>query len=221
MLRFIDPTASHHRREFLRITGRWGLSAAGLGALGGGWPLGASETDSLESLATGKSVIFLFLHGGPSQIETFDPKMDAPAEIRSTTGQINTSLPGYRFGGTFPQLAQRADRLLVVRSFRTGDGTHDIKPIVGRNTGGANIGSLYTRVVGTSAPESGMPMNVALFPRAVDPTTQAENNSFGRFTDTGTLGAICSRLRRVLAAGYATAVAARSPGRPSPAAATA
>ena len=47
---------------------------------------------------TGKSVIFLFLHGGPSQIETFDPKLDAPAEIRSVTGEVETRLPGITFG---------------------------------------------------------------------------------------------------------------------------
>src|SRR5205823_14075181 len=63
-----------------------------------------------------KSVVFLFLHGGPSQVETFDPKMSAPAEVRSSTGETNTVLPGVTFGGTFPRLAAPADRLLVVRS---------------------------------------------------------------------------------------------------------
>ena len=67
------------------------------------------------SVLTGKSVIFLFLHGGPSQIETFDPKMTAPAEIRSVTGELATAVPGITFGGTFPGLAQRLDRFSVVR----------------------------------------------------------------------------------------------------------
>ncbi len=71
-------------------------------------------------LLTGRSVIFLFLHGGPSQFETFDPKMSAPAEIRSTTGEISTAIPGVTFGSTFPKLAQMADRLSIVRSFTTG-----------------------------------------------------------------------------------------------------
>ena len=58
---------------------------------------------------TDKSVIFLFLHGGPSQLETFDPKMTAPAEVRSTTGEIATRLPGVTFGSTFSRLAARAE----------------------------------------------------------------------------------------------------------------
>ena len=66
---------------------------------------------------TDKSVIFLFLHGGPSQIETFDPKMSAPAEVRSATGEVATKLPGVTFGGTFPKLARLADKLAIVRSY--------------------------------------------------------------------------------------------------------
>jgi hypothetical protein len=80
------------------------------------------------------------MHGGPSQIETFDPKMSAPAEIRSATGAVATRLPGVPFGGTFPKLARLADRLAVVRSFTTGDANHDIKPVVSRDTAGATWG---------------------------------------------------------------------------------
>src|SRR5207247_9177263 len=118
---------------------------------------------------TDKSVIFVFLHGGPSQIETFDPKLTAPQDIRSTTGEVATKLPGITFGGTFPKLAARADKLTVVRSFTTGDANHDIKPIVGRDTLGANLGSIYSRLVGPNHPLSGMPTTVALFPRAGEP----------------------------------------------------
>jgi hypothetical protein len=85
-------------------------------------------------------------------------------------------------------LAQRAHRLSIVRSFQTGDGNHDIKPIVCRDSFGANLGSLYARVAGTNHPLSGIPRNVALFPRAVDPEAQPANNNFGRFTSTGPLG---------------------------------
>ena len=46
------------------------------------------------------------MQGGPSQIETFDPKMTAPVEFRSTTGEIATGLPGVTFGSTFNKLAQ-------------------------------------------------------------------------------------------------------------------
>jgi hypothetical protein len=137
---------------------------------------------------TGKNVIFLFLHGGPSQTETFDPKMEAPAGVRSVTGELETKLPGVTFGGTFPRLASLAHKLAIVRSFRTGDGNHDIKPVVGKTTLGANMGSLFSRIAGTNDPLSGMPLNAALFPRAGDPTTGPAVESFGKFDSTGLLG---------------------------------
>jgi hypothetical protein len=133
--------------------------------------------------------VFVFMHGGPSQVETFDPKMDMPSEIRSATGEVATRLPGVTFGGTFPRLAQVADKLSIVRSFRTGDGNHDIKPIVGKETFGANLGSIFSRVAGTNHPENGMPRNVALFPRAVDPNRMPRIESFGKFDATGVMGA--------------------------------
>src|SRR5688572_1959293 len=77
-----------------------------------------------------RSVIFLFLHGGPSQIETFDPKMSAPSEFRSVTGEVQTRIPGVTFGGSFPRLANLADKVSIVRSYVPGDGNHDIKPVV-------------------------------------------------------------------------------------------
>ncbi len=167
------------RRAFLQVSG---LSLGGLA-------LASKPLAAAESALAGKSVIFLFLHGGPSQIETFDPHMDAPEKIRSATGQVATAIPGLSFGASFPLLAQRARRLSVVRSFVTGDGNHDIKPVVSRHSSGANLGSIAAHVAGLNHPVTGMPTNVALFPRAVDPSTQAETRSFGNLTATGTFGA--------------------------------
>src|SRR5207237_8394781 len=116
---------------------------------------------------TDRAVVFVFMHGGPSQIETFDPKMSAPAEVRSATGEVATRLPGVTFGGTFPRLARLADRLAVVRSFTTGDANHDIKPVVSRDTAGANLGSVYAHVAGLNPPVRGLPTNPLLLPRAV------------------------------------------------------
>lgn len=183
MLSFFDPQAGLNRRSFLRV-GSLGLGSLGLPQLLMAKGLGAPET----SLLTGKSVIFLFLHGGPSQIETFDPKMTAPIEIRSATGEVSTALPGVTFGSTLPKLAYLADRFSVVRSFVTGDGTHDIKPIVSRFGANANLGSLYSRVAGANHPVNGMPLNVALFPRAVEPMSGPESRGFGLFTSTGSQG---------------------------------
>jgi hypothetical protein len=136
-----------------------------------------------------KSVIFLFLHGGPSQTETFDPKMTAPSGVRSATGETATRIPGVSFGATFPRLAALADKITVVRSFVTGDGKHDLKPLVARDTFGANLGSVYARVAGMNHPATGMPSNVVLFPRAVDGSTEPANSNFGKFGDTGPFGA--------------------------------
>jgi hypothetical protein len=132
MLKICDARGRLGRRDFLRI-GSLGLGGLSLGNLLAAQALAAKGTRPV----TGKSVIFLFMHGGPSQIETFDPKMDAPAGIRSVTGEIPTALPGVSFGSTFTRLAGLADKLAIVRSFRTGDANHDIKPIVGKTTGGA------------------------------------------------------------------------------------
>src|SRR5205823_3154272 len=71
-----------------------------------------------------KSVVLLFLSGGPSHIEFFDPKMTAPAEFRSVTGEVQTNIPGITFGATFPQLARRAQKLAVVRSYASGSADH-------------------------------------------------------------------------------------------------
>lgn len=183
MLSLVDPSNPLGRRSFLRV-GTLGLGGLALSQL-----LAAQAHAAPGSpILTGKSVIFVFLHGGPSQIETFDPKMTAPDGIRSATGEIATALPGTTFGSTLPKLAYLADRFTVVRSFVAGDGNHDIKPIVSRDSASANLGSLYARVAGTNHPQTGMPLNVALFPRAVEPEAQPEQSQFGRFTSTGGLG---------------------------------
>jgi hypothetical protein len=172
------------RRAFLQIGGlaMGGLSLPGLIAA----RLQAAEA---KRPVKDKSVIFLFLHGGPSQMETFDPKMTAPSGVRSATGESATRIPGVTFGATFPRLAALADKIAVVRSFVTGDGKHDLKPLVGRDTFGANLGSVYARVAGMNHPATGMPSNVVLFPRAVDASTAPANLNFGKFADTGPFGA--------------------------------
>jgi len=171
------------RRDFLTVGGLalGGLSLPGL--------LQARAFAAQQKLpVTDKSVIFVFMHGGPSQIETFDPKMSAPAGICSVNGEVATSLAGVTYGSAFPRLASLAHETSIVRSFKTGDGNHDIKPIVGKATGGANLGSLYARVAGANRPRSGMPTNVALYPQAVDPSTRPAIKQFGDFESAGPFG---------------------------------
>ena len=76
-----------------------------------------------------KAVVVLFLQGGPTQIETFDPKMSAPAEYRAMFGEVKTSLPGVTFGKHFEGLARRAESLAIVRSFRHGIPIIHLHPI--------------------------------------------------------------------------------------------
>jgi hypothetical protein len=182
MLTFLDASRRYSRRAFLQV---------GSLALGGLSLPGLLQARAAEGkrLVTDRSVVLLFLHGGPSQIDTFDPKRTAPEGIRSATGEVATKLPGVTFGSSFPRLAALADRLAVVRSYVPGDANHDIKPVVCRDTFGANLGSVYARVAGINHPVTGLPSNVALYPRAVDPKTQAATTAFGRFGDTGPFGA--------------------------------
>ncbi|MBI3411695.1 MAG: DUF1501 domain-containing protein [Planctomycetes bacterium] len=184
MLSIFDRDRRHNRRAFLQVGG---LALGGL-TLADLFAAKAHAVQERRPILKDKSVIFLFLHGGPSQIETFDPKMTAPAEFRSVTGEVATRIPGVTFGGSFPRLASLADRVSVVRSFVAGDGNHDIKPIVGRDTFGANLGSIYSRVAGRSHPANGLPTNVLLLPRAVDAASQPGTMNFGRFNATGMLG---------------------------------
>ena len=185
MLRFSDTApGTLRRRDFLHV-GSLALGGLTLPSL-----LRARAAAADYGVrAADKSVIFLFLHGGPPQTETFDPKMGAPSGTRSVTGEIATTLPGVTFGGTLQHLARQAHRMAIVRSFTTGDGNHDLKPLVGRDTGGANIGAICARLQGTNRPGTGLPTNVALFPRVVVPDAQPAVRDFGRFEATGSLGA--------------------------------
>ena len=122
MLTFYDHDVRGTRRSFLRMGSAFALGAGGLSLA----DLSAARAEGMAGVLTGKSVIFLFLHGGPSQIETFDPKMDRPEGVRSATGEVATTIPGVTFGGTFPLLAARADRLIVARSFVPGDANHNL-----------------------------------------------------------------------------------------------
>jgi hypothetical protein len=184
MLR-IGDAARLGRRDFLRI-GSLGLGGLSLPSL---FPAQGFSAPAEGKPITDKAVIFLFLHGGPSQFETFDPKPNAPAEIRSATGEVKTSIPGVTFGATFPKLARMADRLAIVRSFVPGDANHDIKPIVGKDGFGANLGSAFASYAGGNHPSNGMPTNVLLFPRAVDPNAGPGQTGFGKFAATGPFAA--------------------------------
>lgn len=107
------------RRDFLRVGGL-GLTGISLAQMLQGRATAATSGVS----GSDKSVIWLWLSGGPTQVETFDPKMTAPSEYRSVTGEVNTVLPGVTLGGNFTRMAQVADRMAFVRSFAHTNSGH-------------------------------------------------------------------------------------------------
>ncbi|MCE9607457.1 MAG: DUF1501 domain-containing protein [Planctomycetia bacterium] len=109
-----------HRPDHPAIGRRELLHVGGLGLLGTGLAdllrLESQAAAATASPVRAKSVVFVFQSGGPSQFETFDPKPDAPAEIRGEYGTIATKLPGIRFCEYLPRLAARSDKFSIVRT---------------------------------------------------------------------------------------------------------
>ena len=183
MIDFCDPRT---RRSFLQI------GSLGLGGMLGGLSLPtllrAGTDPESNRILRDRSVVFLFMHGGPPQAETFDPKMTAASEYRCFNGEIKTAVPGLTYGASLEKLARLADKTTVVRSFQPGDGNHNIKPLVSPHSLGANVGSLYSRISGITDGKTGMPSNAVLLPRAVDEQAQTVTKQFGDFSDTGKMG---------------------------------
>src|SRR5581483_7635011 len=182
MLTLHDVHPRLTRRELLRV-GSLTLGGLSLASL---LQAKAGAEPSLSPV-TGKSVIFLFQQGGPPQFETFDPKPDAPDGIRTLTGVTQTTLPGVLFGDTLTQLARLAHKLTIVRSYQTGNGAHNIVPMVSPDSLNANLGCLVSRVVGSTHPVTGMPTNAVLFPQAVCADV-APGSGRGELSATGSIG---------------------------------
>lgn len=113
------------RRNLLKI-GSLSLSAAALPGSLFRTPAARAATASPPPASNGKarSVIFLWMGGGVTHIESFDPKPDAPEEIRGTLSPIATSLPGVYFSEACPELAKIAHKLAVVRTFSHDSNDH-------------------------------------------------------------------------------------------------
>ena len=157
------------RRDFLKIGGL-GLGAFGLPQLLAARELAAKSGKSVKDT----SVVWLWLGGGPTHVETFDPKMSAPMEYRSVTGEVTTSVPGVTIGGQFQKMASQAEHFAFVRSFAHtnsghGGGTHFL--MTGYDNRAADnggqptrpsLGSITSRMRGANHPETGMPTYVRL-----------------------------------------------------------
>jgi hypothetical protein len=115
------------RRDFLQL-GLGGMLGLGLGDVLRFRAAAATRpaAEPLLAKAAGQPVntIMIWLDGGPSHYETFDPKPDAPAEIRGEFKDIATAVPGTRFSEAVPELAKCADKFTVIRSICHKDPNH-------------------------------------------------------------------------------------------------
>jgi hypothetical protein len=107
------------RREWLRVGGFAGLGLPLLGRAAA-----RSTVGPTPGFGRARSVIFVYTSGGMSQIDTWDPKPAAPAEIRGEFASIPTAVPGTRFGEHLPKLARLADRYTLLRSLSHDDADH-------------------------------------------------------------------------------------------------
>ena len=151
----------YDRRDLLRV-GAMSVGTTAFAACGGAVP-GATRSP-LDS----RSVIFLWMGGGVTHIDSFDPKPAAPVEIRGTLEDIATATPGVRFSETIPRLAEMPDQLAILRSYSHDSNDHLLSQVFtlsGRKVDRShlftepNIGSVVSRTLGS---RRGLPAYVAV-----------------------------------------------------------
>jgi hypothetical protein len=147
----------------LNVSRRGFVTAGMLGAAGLTLPnLLRAEAKKTASLSNINTVILLWMRGGPSHIDMWDPKPDAPAEYRGEFGTINTNVPGIRLGDMLPLSAKIQDKWSIVRSLYHHDAGHstgDQICFTGYNSGPApdtnihpSIGSVVSKQIGHMNP---------------------------------------------------------------------
>lgn len=157
-----------------------GMAAAGAGGLMLGSPLQAAAAKPGKA----KSVIQIWMWGGPSHLDTFDPKPEAGADYCGPYNEpIETNVSGIRIGQKLPLLAQQADKYSIIRSMTHGINAHETASYVtqtGRPVGGdvyPCVGSVVSRFRGIDAGYKGLipPYIVMTKPQ-------------GRFSESGFMG---------------------------------
>ncbi len=125
MLRFIDDRRLRSgrvtRREWLRIGT---LAGMGLSMSSRSAPGSEQAASQLSGFGRAKSVLLVFANGGQSQIDTWDPKPNAPLDVRGAFAPISTAVPGVQFCEHMPRIARVADRFTVIRSLSHEDLDH-------------------------------------------------------------------------------------------------
>jgi hypothetical protein len=115
------PDGKIGRRELLRV-GSLGVGGLTLPSLL--QPSSAAADDGSSTFGRARRIILLYLAGAASQLETFDPKPDAPAEVRGEHDSIPTVLPGVRIDEHLPKIARIMDRLTLIRSMTHEHNNH-------------------------------------------------------------------------------------------------
>ncbi len=118
------------RREGLTLVTRRGMLKAGMAGVAGlSLPAllqaRAAAAQSGRAMPTGKSVILLWMAGGPSHIDTWDPKPDRPYENRGPFGVTATKLPGVFISEHLPKQAAMLDRFTIIRSVDCRKSNHE------------------------------------------------------------------------------------------------
>ena len=166
------------RRNFLTIGGM---------ALGGIAMSDLLRANSTRPGHSHKAIINVYLPGGPSHIDMWDPKPNAPAEIRGEFRPIATNVPGIEICEMFPRVAQMMDKFVPVRTISDSDGAHDAyQCMTGRKKGGRmppggwpQAGAWVSKMKGVVDPA--IPPNLALM-------YQTGNRTWGEPSDGGFLG---------------------------------
>ena len=167
------------RRQVLRT----GLLAAGATALPGS-RLWAGDAAPAKRIATAKSIIQIWMWGGPTHLDTFDPKPEAGAAYCGPlTSPIGTNVDGIRISELLPQLATQADKYTLIRSMTHGNNGHETAAYItqtGRQPGSLvypTLGAIISRCRGYDAGYTGeVPPYIVL--------TEPQ----GRFSEAGFLG---------------------------------
>ncbi|MFO0841058.1 MAG: DUF1501 domain-containing protein [Gemmataceae bacterium] len=136
------------RRELLQVGA---CSALGLSALDL-----LRQAGRAEAAGRVKSVLLLWLWGGPSHLDTWDPKPAAPAEYRGPFTTIPTRTVGARVCELFPQIANRTNQIAIIRSLKTGSNDHGVAGTIGltgSSSGGVGLNGLP--LPGTARPTVG------------------------------------------------------------------
>ena len=100
------------------------IGGLGLGGITLADALRSDANAAVYEKSSKRSVILIWQHGGPSQLDTFDMKPDQPSEVRGPWTSIETSLPGLRISELLPHHAKVMDKCTVIRSFTHGNGDH-------------------------------------------------------------------------------------------------